>query len=80
MSNIKISEILPAGSELFQDSESFLNELTNEEILDTKGGRLPASLVTNSFISINSQINTIITANSNSINANTIGNVNTRIA
>lgn len=32
MSNIKISELRPAGTELFQDSESYLNELTVEEM------------------------------------------------
>jgi hypothetical protein len=32
MSVIKISEIQPSGLELFQDSESFLNELTVQEM------------------------------------------------
>jgi hypothetical protein len=31
MANIKVSQLYPAGSELFLDSESFLNELTNAE-------------------------------------------------
>jgi hypothetical protein len=38
MSNITISELRPAGSELFQDSESFLNELTDREMLEIEGG------------------------------------------
>ncbi|AFZ00986.1 hypothetical protein [Calothrix sp. PCC 6303] len=78
MSNIKIAELVPVGSDLFTDSESFLNELTSDQIMDTNGGGYLASLV-NSFISINSQINSLFSANSNSINANTVGNVNTRV-
>lgn len=38
MATIKISELHPAGSELFQDSESFLNELTEQEIGGVQGG------------------------------------------
>lgn len=37
MADIKITELLPAGSELFQDSESFLNEL-NEQEMSVFGG------------------------------------------
>ena len=61
MAVIKISELRPAGSELFQDSESFLNELSdNREVDQVMGG-----------------FNTIATVNANTINANTFGNVNT---
>jgi hypothetical protein len=38
MAVIKISELRPVGSELFQDSESFLNELNEQEMLATIGG------------------------------------------
>lgn len=38
MANIIISELRPAGSELFQDSESFLNELTDQEMVGIAGG------------------------------------------
>jgi hypothetical protein len=38
MSSIKLSELRPIGSELFQDSESFLSELGNQESLDIMGG------------------------------------------
>lgn len=38
MANITISELRPAGTELFLDSESFINELTNEELNLNKGG------------------------------------------
>jgi hypothetical protein len=39
MASIKISELRPAGSELFQDSESFLNELNEQEMM-VSGGQL----------------------------------------
>jgi hypothetical protein len=32
MPTIKISQLSPVGSELFQDSESFLSELADEEL------------------------------------------------
>jgi hypothetical protein len=38
MASITISELRPAGSELFQDSESFLNELNDQEMLAIAGG------------------------------------------
>lgn len=40
MSSIKISELQPTGLELFQDSESFLNELNDQEIGGIKGGQV----------------------------------------
>ncbi|OUL17855.1 hypothetical protein [Nostoc sp. 106C] len=61
MAVIKISELRPAGSELFQDSESFLNELSESREVDQVLGGL----------------NTIFTVNANTANANTFGNVNT---
>lgn len=54
MSSIKISELRPAGCELFQDAESFLYELTDEERGALGGGYLVASIVTYS-ISIQTQ-------------------------
>ena len=41
MANIKINNLNPAGSELFNDSESYLDELTTEE-LNVIGGGTPA--------------------------------------
>jgi hypothetical protein len=38
MASIKISELRPAGSELFQDSESFLNELGDRDMLLSGSG------------------------------------------
>ncbi|MDD1426595.1 hypothetical protein MEO94_19355 [Dolichospermum sp. ST_sed9] len=38
MANIVISELRLAGSELFQDSESFLYDLNDQEMVNTLGG------------------------------------------
>ncbi|WP_190462920.1 MULTISPECIES: hypothetical protein [Oscillatoriales] len=38
MATIKISDLHAAGSELLLDSESYLNELTNQEGLNVLGG------------------------------------------
>jgi len=38
MATIKLSNLHTAGSELFMDSESYLNELTNEELNIAHGG------------------------------------------
>jgi hypothetical protein len=38
MANIAISNLRTAGVTLFQDSETFLHELTEQEITDVLGG------------------------------------------
>lgn len=38
MSKIKISDIKPTGVELFNDSESFMNELNDSEVEQAMGG------------------------------------------
>jgi hypothetical protein len=38
MATIKISELRPVGAELFQDSESFLDELNSQEMTAIAGG------------------------------------------
>lgn len=38
MANIKVSELHAAGSELFQDSESFLNDLNDMDTTSVHGG------------------------------------------
>ena len=38
MATIKISDLHSAGSELFMDSESYLSELTDEELNMAHGG------------------------------------------
>ena len=40
MASISLSELRPSGAELFQDSESFLNDLTDVESVQVFGGRL----------------------------------------
>ncbi|MCC5647543.1 hypothetical protein LC607_32475 [Nostoc sp. CHAB 5824] len=70
MASIKISELRPAGSELFQDSESFLNELNEKETLSLVGGAF-------TVVGVSLSAQTVVTVNGNSVNANTVGNVNT---
>jgi len=38
MANITISDLRPAGADLFSDSESYLTDLTESEMLGTLGG------------------------------------------
>jgi hypothetical protein len=38
MAKLKINELKVTGSELFEDSETFLTELTNEEMVNAMGG------------------------------------------
>ncbi|WP_193200058.1 hypothetical protein [Nostoc sp. MG11] len=45
MANIEINNLHSAGSELFQDSESFLNELSDREIGGVQGGLTLDTLV-----------------------------------
>ena len=41
MANIDISDLRPAGADLFLDSESYLNDLTEGEMINTLGGISP---------------------------------------
>ncbi|NET76709.1 hypothetical protein [Okeania sp. SIO1F9] len=38
MADIQINELKPAGYDFFEDSESFLDDLSEEELLLTQGG------------------------------------------
>ena len=40
MANIDISDLSPAGADLFLDSESYLNDLTEGEMRNLAGGTL----------------------------------------
>ncbi|NEO44494.1 MAG: hypothetical protein F6K55_10315 [Moorea sp. SIO4A3] len=40
MAKIKIKDIKPTGADLFKDSESFMNELSNDELEQAMGGGL----------------------------------------
>lgn len=46
MATIEISDLHPAGSDLFIDSESFLNDLNADELGDINGGGTPAAATT----------------------------------
>jgi hypothetical protein len=39
MAKLKINELKVTGAELFEDSETFLHDLTNEEVKGAVGGR-----------------------------------------
>lgn len=45
MANIKLFELSPAGSELFQDAENFLSELSDRELSNVVGGSDSAATV-----------------------------------
>lgn len=40
MADIKINNIKPAGAEFFSDSESFMHQLSDDEILGIVGGKI----------------------------------------
>ncbi|MEA5598444.1 hypothetical protein [Rivularia sp. UHCC 0363] len=48
MANIQISNLYPAGTELFKDSESFMTELVDNELSSINGGIRTPSLTPNS--------------------------------
>lgn len=50
MASIKISDLHPAGSDLFSDSESYLNELSESEEWGVKGGMWPYIAFVGGFI------------------------------
>ncbi|MDF5706648.1 MAG: hypothetical protein PUP90_02930 [Nostoc sp. S4] len=45
MATIKISDLHPAGSEFFSDSEGYLSDLTDDEMTLTQGGSTPACII-----------------------------------
>ena len=46
MAVISISNLSVAGSDLFMDSESFMNDLTEQELTGTNGGLSPVVIYT----------------------------------
>lgn len=46
MANIAISNLYLTGSDLFMDSESFFNDLIDEELITTNGGLSPVVIYT----------------------------------
>ncbi len=55
MAKIKISELRPAGSELLQDAESFLNELSDRELENVVGGDTIQGPVSQHTVSVGSR-------------------------
>ena len=58
MAEIKLSELRPAGSELLEDSESFLNELNDRDLENVVGGDTIATVASQASISVGT-VNTI---------------------
>jgi hypothetical protein len=56
MAKITISELQPVGFQLFEDSESFLQELTDVELDANKGGITPLLPSISPFIPLTPQI------------------------
>ncbi|BBD63557.1 hypothetical protein NIES2109_64320 (plasmid) [Nostoc sp. HK-01] len=61
MAEIKITELRPTGSELFEDSETFLKELNDDEMTVTLGGgdslvSISVDTVDKSFISVGGDV------------------------
>jgi hypothetical protein len=44
MASIKISDLRPSGLDLFVDSESFLNDLSDSDLANTNGGATPVAI------------------------------------
>ncbi|MDJ0741826.1 MAG: bacteriocin [Xenococcaceae cyanobacterium MO_167.B27] len=61
MAEIKLSELRPAGSELLEDSESFLNELNDRELENVVGGNTIVSVASQNSISVGT-VNTVTDA------------------
>ncbi|MEH2296942.1 hypothetical protein [Nostoc sp.] len=49
MASITISELRPAGIDLFHDSESFFSELTDADLDLTHGGITPALILSSGY-------------------------------
>jgi hypothetical protein len=76
MAKIKISELNPAGAELFQDSENFLEELSDRELGFVGGGVNVNSVVTQNSASVGSiQTATVVGISQTNVTVN-ISNVN----
>ena len=45
MANIKITDLCPAGSDLFADAETYISDLSDGELSDVYGGLLPLFVI-----------------------------------
>jgi hypothetical protein len=76
MATLKISELNPAGAELFQDSENFLEELSDRELDLVVGGLEINSVVTQNTVSVGSiQTATVVGISQTNVSVQ-ISNVN----
>lgn len=76
MAKLKITELNPAGSELFQDSENFLEELSDRELGLVVGGVDINSVVTQNSASVGSiQTATVVGISQTNVSVQ-ISNVN----
>lgn len=62
MSNIKIADLQTAGAEFFSDSETFLNNLTNDALMSVNGGFAPTVSVTSASVGLAGVSDFIISA------------------
>ncbi|NEO73672.1 hypothetical protein [Moorena sp. SIO3H5] len=82
MSTIKIAELRPAGSELFQDSESFLNELSDgQEMNMVLGGfsGFPFSFGTFQTVQSVQSIDTASIVSNSVVTGNSVVSVNSNV-
>jgi soluble P-type ATPase len=76
MAKLTISELNPAGAELFQDSENFLEELSDRELGVVVGGADINSVVTQNSASVGSiQTATVVGISQTNVSVQ-ISNVN----
>lgn len=68
MSEIKILELQAAGSELFKDPESFLDELSDQALKGIEGGGIVSQTLESLFITRNN----VSIGNSNNNTGNTV--------
>lgn len=76
MAKLKISELSPAGAELFQDSENFLEELSDRELGIVVGGADINSVVTQNSASVGSILTATVVGISQTNVSVQISNVN----
>ncbi|MBE9197506.1 MULTISPECIES: hypothetical protein [unclassified Nodularia (in: cyanobacteria)] len=62
MATIAISDLRPVGYDLFSDSESYLNDLSENEVGNIGGGASPSSLtITTTWICVGTAVSVIAT-------------------
>ena len=49
MANITISDLRPAGADMFSDSESYMHDITDNELYVTQGGIIHSCIIVSPF-------------------------------